>query len=111
MAVQHGHKMTENTAEKQKWLLCRISRTVQNATTQNNQIQHKLNVSNSSKKLQHTGKLLHTDWVKMSWNYTPVQRRVRKRPWTWWKQDGMDFSCVIHANKKSKEKMYLHMQV
>ena len=30
MAVQHGHKMTQNKAEKQKWLVHTISRTVQN---------------------------------------------------------------------------------
>jgi hypothetical protein len=30
MAVQQGHKMIENKAEKLKWLLYRISRTVQN---------------------------------------------------------------------------------
>jgi hypothetical protein len=30
MAVQQGHKMTENKEEKQEWLLYRISRTVEN---------------------------------------------------------------------------------
>lgn len=30
MDVQQGHKMVVNKAEKQKWLLFKISRTVQN---------------------------------------------------------------------------------